>query len=377
MNQPPFNLGILGLGEGVSILSAAMTTACAEPYLLCDLNEDLCKKRAKEYGLTRYTTSYEDMLADPVVDGVAIYTPDPLHGEHVRMALEAGKHVICTKPLFKGLDEAKAVYDLWRDSRLAVMVGMSCRFFETFVRQRQMADEDRHGNLLSVEAHYNGDKRQGSSGAWGKAGAVDWLYAGLVHPVDLAYWHLGPIQEVSGFGMQSPAAKRQGQTTPDTLHFVVKSAAGVVGRITGCYGAPCEHPDGAPLISCTLRGDSGVSQACYPEFKIHSHFDGSDPATLICDRHSYYFRWGGTMHHAGEFQNYLEHFVESIRARNRPKPDLVDGIRVVATLDAMKRALAENRVVSVADELERCGLGELAGEESRVNTTQKALVGPM
>ena len=100
-----------------------MTTACAEPYLLCDLNEDLCKKRAKEYGLTRYTTSYEDMLADPAVDGVAIYTPDPLHGEHVRMALEAGKHVICTKPLFKGLDEAKAVYDLWRDSRLAVMVG--------------------------------------------------------------------------------------------------------------------------------------------------------------------------------------------------------------------------------------------------------------
>jgi len=67
---------------------------------------------------------------------------------------------------FGRLDEAKAVYDLWRDSRLAVMVGMSCRFFETFVRQRQMADEDRHGNLLSVEAHYNGDKRQGSSGAW-------------------------------------------------------------------------------------------------------------------------------------------------------------------------------------------------------------------
>lgn len=357
----PFRLGILGLGEGVSILSAATTSALAEPYMLCDLDEELCKKRGGDFGVARYTTRYAEMLANPDVEGVAIYTPDPLHGEHVRMALEAGKHVICTKPLFKGLDGAKAIFDLWRGSGLAAMVGMSCRFFETFRRQREMVDAGRHGALLSAEAHYNGDKRKGTSGTWGKAGAVDWLYTGLSHPVDLVYWHLGPIREVSGFGTESAAARRQGQTTPDMLHFSLSAESGAVGRVTGCYGSPHDHPDGAPMIGCTLRGDTGVSQANYPEFRLYSRFDGEEASLQTFeDLHPYYFRWGGASHHAGEFQNYLEHFVRSIQAGTLPAPDLADGIRVVATLEAMKRALSEHRVVSVAEELDRHGLGELA-----------------
>ncbi len=361
MTPLPFRLGILGLGEGVSILSATASTPLAETRQICDLNEELCRQRAAAFGIERYTTSYAEMLADPLVDGVAIYTPDPLHAEHVRLALEANKHVICTKPLFKGLADAKPIHDLWRRSDRAVMVGMSCRFFETFRRQRTLADNGRHGPLLSAEAHYNGDKRGGSSGSWGRNGEVDWLYTGLSHPVDLVYWHLGRIESVAGFGTFSAAARRQGQTAPDTLHFTLQAASGAVGRVTGCYGSPGEHPEGASMISCTLRGDNGVSQADYPRLRLCTHFDDEGSIAYNYDeKHSHYFRWGGASHHAGEFQNYLEHFVQSLRAGVPPAPGLADGIRVIATLEAMKRAIVERRVVAVSEELARHGLADLA-----------------
>jgi len=344
----PLQLGILGLGEGRSILSACQTSEYADAALLCDLNEDLCRQRCAESGVEHYTTSYEDMLSRPEIDAVAIYTPDPFHAQHVRMAAEAGKHVICTKPLFKGLSEAAEVKAAVEKAGVEVMVGQSCRFFETFTRQAE--ERDQVGSLLSVEAHYNGDKRRGTSGSWGKSGAVDWLYTGLSHPVDLVYWHLGPIRSVQAVGTLSPAGEGLGQTAPDMLHVILEAESGAVGRVTGCYGSPHAHPDSEPMIGCTLRGSTGTTQAWYPEFKYCVHTDESgNVAYNDWHRHGYYFRWGGASHHAGEFQNYLEHFVRHLRAGTSPRPNLNDGIHVIATLEAIGLALNKGEKVLVEE----------------------------
>ena len=101
-----YRLGILGLGEGRSVISAALSSPHWEIGNICDLNESLCQQRCKEFGLTDYTTRYEDLLRDPQIDVIGIYTPDQLHSLHIRMALEAGKDVICTKPLMTSLEDA-------------------------------------------------------------------------------------------------------------------------------------------------------------------------------------------------------------------------------------------------------------------------------
>src|SRR5690242_17404158 len=98
-NPKKLRLGVLGLGEGRSIISAALNSEHWELACICDLNGDLCRERAAEFRFDRYTTSFDDMLADPAIDAIGIYTPDPLHATHIRQTLEAGKHAICTKPL--------------------------------------------------------------------------------------------------------------------------------------------------------------------------------------------------------------------------------------------------------------------------------------
>ncbi len=105
-------LGILGLGEGRSTMSAALNSTKVKLKTICDLNEDLCKQRSKEFQFFNYTTKYEEMLNDQEIDIIAIYTPDKWHANHIKQALQANKHVICTKPLIDNLADAKDLLDL-------------------------------------------------------------------------------------------------------------------------------------------------------------------------------------------------------------------------------------------------------------------------
>ena len=100
------SIGILGLGEGRSTMSAALNSSKLRLKTICDKNEDLCKQRCKEFDFKNYTTNYEDMLKDPEIDIIAIYTPDHLHAEHVKQALLQNKHVVCTKPFIDDLSKA-------------------------------------------------------------------------------------------------------------------------------------------------------------------------------------------------------------------------------------------------------------------------------
>src|SRR5438552_3677185 len=148
-------LGVVGLGEGRSILSAALNSELWELVRICDVNEQLCKERAAEFRFPHYTTRFEDLLGDPAIDVIGIYTPDPLHAKHIKMTLEAGKHAICTKPLIDNLADATMLIDAARSSGKHVFVGQSSRFFESMLRQRQDFEAGKHGNLFSVEAEYN------------------------------------------------------------------------------------------------------------------------------------------------------------------------------------------------------------------------------
>lgn len=64
------------LGEGRSIISAALASERWRIGNVCDRNEDLCRERQKEISLPRYAARYEDLLSDSEIDTIAIYTPD-------------------------------------------------------------------------------------------------------------------------------------------------------------------------------------------------------------------------------------------------------------------------------------------------------------
>ncbi|HVS96581.1 MAG TPA: Gfo/Idh/MocA family oxidoreductase [Puia sp.] len=350
-------LGILGLGEGRSTMSAALNSPKWQLKKICDLNETLCRHRAEEFRFPHYTLRYEDLLGDPEIDVIGIYTPDRLHATHVKAALKAGKHVVCTKPFIDDLGDARTIMDLVSSTGKKVFVGQSSRFFEPMRRQRKDFEAGLIGELVTVEAYYHADHRWFLEKGWSLENAFKWLYGGLSHPVDLVRWYLPGITEVMGYGMLSPNGKKGGLHHEDTMHFIFRAADGRVARVSGAYTGPVQPVVRDSEMSCILRASEGCSQADYMDLRYAvTTRTGEEQVVTWEHQLKYYFRFEGKSHHAGEYQNYLEYFHDCIETGVTAYPDVREGIGTIALLKAMEESLAGGRPVTVESVLKRYGL---------------------
>jgi predicted dehydrogenase len=359
-------LGILGLGEGRSTISAALYSSKVELVQICDLNENLCKQRAKEFDFHNWTTSMEEMLGNPNIDAIGIYTPDKLHATHIRQCMEAGKHVVCTKPLLDDLADAKALVDLQKKTGKRLFVGQSSRFFEPMKRQREDFLKGLIGDIITVEAYYHADHRWFLEKPWALENTFKWLYGGLSHPVDFIRWYLPDIEEVMGYGMMSSNGKAGGLKNEDTMHFIYKSVDGRVARVSGAYTGPIQPVMRDSEMSCILRGSEGCSQGDYMDLRYAiTNNEGEEQVITWEKKLKHYFRFEGKSHHAGEYNNYLEYFADSIEQGFTAYPDLEEGLGTVALLKTMEKSLKSGKPEKVADTIAEFGLEGLIKDPSQ------------
>ena len=354
-------LGVLGLGEGRSIISAGVNSDLWQVVKLCDLNPALGAERCHEFNLPKevFTTRLEDLLENPAIDAIGIYTPDHLHAEHTIRVLNAGKHVICTKPFLNDLTQASAVLAAQQKSGKHVMVGQSSRFFPPFNRQRQHFLTGNFGELHTLEAAYHADHRWFLEKPWAKQASFKWLFGGLSHPVDLARWYLPDIAEVTGYSSLSANGRTGGLQNDDTFHFIFKTTGGKIGRISGCYSCPIVPSQRDSGMTCILRCGEGASQADYMELRYSWRLGNQSVNEQFEDVDEHYFRFEGRTHHAGEYQNYIEYFARCLAQGETPKPDVREGIVTIALMVAMEESCASGKSVKVKEVLARFGLGEL------------------
>ena len=351
-------IAILGLGEGRSTMSAALQSEKLELRAICDRNEELCRHRVAEFQFQgRVTPNYQDLLDDPEIDIIAIYTPDHLHAQHVGQALRAGKHVVCTKPFIDDLAQAKELLALVEQTGKKVFVGQSSRFFEPMKRQRADYEAGLIGELITVESYYHADHRWFLAKGWSLQESFKWLYGGLSHPVDFIRWYLPNIEEVMGYGMLSANGREGGLKHQDTMHFIFRATDGRVARVSGCYTGPVQPVTRDSEMSCVLRGTEGASQGDYMDLR-YAITDRTGEERIITWEHKlkHYFRFEGKSHHAGEYQNYLEYFADSITENFTAYPDVREGIGTIALLQAMDRSLQTGRPVKVQELLDEHGL---------------------
>ena len=99
-NEQPVRIGIAGLGYwGPNLARNISTYGGSTLAWLCDRKESALHDAAVRHPGVRTTSSYEEMLADPDLDAVAIVTPVSTHYDLAVAALDAGKHVLIEKPL--------------------------------------------------------------------------------------------------------------------------------------------------------------------------------------------------------------------------------------------------------------------------------------
>ena len=205
----PLRVGIIGTG-GIATgahIPAYQKTPGVELYAACDVIEERVEAMAEKFGIRHVYTNFHKMLADPELDVVSVCTPPFAHKDAAIAALEAGKHVLCEKPMALDGDEAQQMVDAWYQSRVTHHNKFSVGFQSRWARQpqllKQMIDAGELGEIYYGRTAYL--RRRGVP-AWGvftskaKNGGGPLIDVG-VHAMDLALWLMGHPQPVSVYGV--------------------------------------------------------------------------------------------------------------------------------------------------------------------------------
>ena len=148
-------VGVLGCGP---IAQAAHFEACtkagnASLYAICDVADDLRDRMAATHAPTRSYADYDAMLADPDLEAVIIATSDAFHVPAALMALQAGKHVLCEKPLATSVEQAESLRAAVADSGLVLQVGHMKRFDAGLQAAKSFIDHGM-GAMVALKAWY-------------------------------------------------------------------------------------------------------------------------------------------------------------------------------------------------------------------------------
>jgi predicted dehydrogenase len=148
-------IGVLGAGQ---IAQAAHFESCvkarnAELYAICDVAEDLLARMAAAHAPRRTFTDYDRMLLDPDLEAVIIATADAFHVDASIRALEAGKHVLCEKPMAVSVEDAERLREAVVRSGRILHVGHMKRYDGGIETAKDFIDREM-GELLSLKAWY-------------------------------------------------------------------------------------------------------------------------------------------------------------------------------------------------------------------------------
>ncbi len=132
-------------------------------------------ERTKNISAERYpeaiiVRSYDDILNDPEVELIIVNTPDYLHFDMAKQAIEAGKHVVVEKPFTKTSDDAKELIALAKKKGVILTVYQNRRFDNGFLTLKKILAEKFLGRLVEYEAHYDRYRNFIQEGSWKEDG---------------------------------------------------------------------------------------------------------------------------------------------------------------------------------------------------------------
>jgi predicted dehydrogenase len=338
--------------------------------VLCGRNADATAAAAQRLGWRHTESDWKALLGRDDVQLVDICTPGDTHAEIAIAALEAGKHVLCEKPLANTVEEAKAMVAAAEAAKVKgvrSMVGFNYRRVPAVALARQLVEQGRIGEIRHVRAQYLQDwivdpefplvwrlqKDKAGSGALGDIGA---------HIIDMAQFVTGdrlagvsaltetfvkerPLPEASSGLSASGSSERGEVTVDDTALFIGRFGGGAVASFEATRFATGRKN----AIRLEVNGSAGSLAFDFESMNELSFYDGTeDPSTAGFRRiyvtestHPYVGAWWPPGHGLGYEHSFTHEVVDLVRdlaAGTDPTPSFADGLQVQQVLDAVTRS---------------------------------------
>lgn len=197
-------IGIIGCGfmgrmHGTvySLLERAELVACV------DINRETAKKYSADFSVNSYT-SLEEMLTHEEIDAIDICVPTYLHKDFTIKSAQAGKDIVCEKPMALILEDAQEMISACAQNNVRLMIAHCIRFWPEYAYLKELVDSKKYGKLLYLNLTRYGEFPHWSSNNWlaeeAKSGgaALDMH----IHDTDYALFVMGEPDEIHSYGIR-------------------------------------------------------------------------------------------------------------------------------------------------------------------------------
>lgn len=341
---------------------------------LCGRNEENVRRAAADYGWESYETDYRKLLARDDIDIVDIVVPGNAHKEIAIAAAQAGKTVLCEKPLGNTFEDAMEMVDAVESAKVLNMVCFNYRRVPAIALAKRMIENGDLGQIYHFRARYLQDwivdpnfplvwrlqKEVAGSGSLGDLGA---------HSVDIAHFLVGNITSVSSLtetfikqrplqaastgkeGLGAAASDKMGEVTvDDAALFLARFDNGAVGTFEATRFALGRKNHS----TFEINGSRGSVAFDFESMNELQYFNNEDPEDrrgfrrILCTEGSQ--PYAGAYWPPGHIIGYEHTFINTVydlltaQARNEnPHPSFRDGAKANAVLDAIDKGAASKK----------------------------------
>lgn len=329
MPAAPVGIGLLGCGwiAEIAHIPTLRSSKAGRLVAAADPNPARLAWLQGQVQGVRLATEWEAVLADREVEAVLIAAPTALHGEAACRAFAAGKHVFLEKPVAVTVPEGRQVVDAWRRAGTIGMVGYNFRRNPVFLAAARRVAAGELGRLISIQGSFQ----------WAAERIEGWRArpeAGGGVLLDLISHHADLVAALTGEALvETRCTLRTLRTPEDTAALEVATASGVTAHLTASFAA------GAQVNRIDLVGTGGALRVDllegWPRQVERPPGRGARLKRLVnalTDFHP--ARLLRSPGREPSFGATLEAFLASVRSGVAAGPDLLDGLRALAVVEA-------------------------------------------
>ena len=332
------NVGVIGLGMGQVHLECYEACPNARVVALCDIDEARLSEDLSERPGVRGFTDYSEMLQMEELQAVSVALPNFLHAPVTLEALNAGKHVLCEKPMAMNAAEAQQMKQTAEKLGKVLMMHFNMRYMATAATLKPLIDAGVLGEVYHVTTTYtrrDGYPRQsGWFGLKSKSGGGPLIDLG-VHRIDLALWLIGYPKPATVFGSVYDLLAREKHKGGD---FDCEDFSAAMIRFeNGCTMYVVASWDGHQKdpgeLTMSIRGTKGAV------------FESANQLTLCRNEHG--VPTTSALEQQETKESAQQHFVDCILEGRQPGPSAEHGVVVMRILDAIYESARTGREVRI------------------------------
>ncbi len=331
----PLGVGVIGAGTGAQHVSGFLSDPRVSHVVLCDVDEEKLKEKAEKVGASEALTDWRELIVRDDIGLIDVSAPDHLHCEMAVAALDAGKHVLCEKPMAMNLDECRRLIAAVERSGCKLIVNNVLRFYERFQYVKRIVDEGVLGDIYAAEGDYIHNTLELIRRGWRGPHRHSCATGGGVHLIDLLRWIVGEFDEAmcyATYGVLSPDEAK----SPDCMLAVLRFKNGAVAKSMTNMAA--QRP---ALHQFVLYGTKGVFVNDKPDgWLFRGHTSSPEKVTAF---------YGPPKDAAGPKTVVIGHLLDCIERDEPPLIDVYEGARSIAVCDAIYESFITGRPAKVQE----------------------------